>query len=67
MIYYEHLIYTLDLNGNVKIKEEEFTLLLQHCTDFYVTDCLYARQFYIDDTGQLKSQTVKILGEKSEV
>ena len=68
MIFHEGVLYALDLSGNVKIqKGEEFTLLLQHCTDIYMTDCLYARQFYIDDAGQLKSQTVKLLGDKSEV
>ena len=68
MLNYNYKLYALDLSGNVKIRKgEEFALLLQHCTDIYVIGCLYARQFYIDDTGQLKSQTVKLSGEKSEV
>ena len=56
---FEGKLYALDHNGNVGTQparqKKEFTWVLQHCTDIYLTDCLYARQFYLDDTGQLKS------------
>ena len=71
MINHGRMLYALDLGGNVgktHVREmKEFTWVLQHCTDIFFTDCLYAGQFYLDDTGQLNSQIVKLLGEKSEV
>ena len=71
MIHFGDILYALDLNGNVGTQSigsmKEFTWVLQHCTDIEVTDCVYAKQFYVDDTVQLKSQTVKLLGDKSEV
>ena len=69
LIQHQDHIYALDLEGNVGIHiggTFNFTQVMQHCTDIFLTDQLYARQFSVDAEGSLVDTVVKRVGESNE-
>ena len=70
LIQHQDHIYALDLEGNVGIHiggTFNFTQVMQNCTDIFLTDQLYARQFAVDAKGSLIDTVVKRVGESNEI
>ena len=63
-IQYENAVYILDIAGNVGKYVGGGGLntlpLWKNCTDIFVTDALYARQFSVDNEGKLANKVIKL-------
>ena len=70
-ILHHNCLYILDLEGNVSYhignSGLQFTEIMQHCTDIFVNDSLYAKQSTLSEQGQLVNQVVKKVQEEVEV
>ena len=51
-----NLVYRLDIDGNVSIHvggKSGFHQIMQHCTDIFVLETVYARQFIVKENSLL--------------
>ena len=52
MIQYGNLLYRLDIDGKVSIHiggQKGFKQVMKQCTDIFVTDTVYAKQFSVNN------------------
>ena len=71
-ILHDNWLYTLDLEGTVSyhiggMPAMRLREIMQHCTDIFVNDRLYAKQSTLSEQGQLVNQVIKKVGEEVEI